>query len=310
MLDEATGTIRVATLTKVAVLELSVAQAREPGPGEACVAVDACGICGSDLHMFHGHHPILRPPLILGHEFVGRVVAVAPDVRDLRVGDRVVVVAGRGCGTCAVCLDGQFNRCEELKVIGGHLPGGLEDRVTLPADQFVQIPEKFSIESAALIEVAAVALHTVERCGSVAGRACLVLGCGPVGLVLTRVLRALDAGFIAATDVSLARRALAEASGADLVVDGLYPDEALLEAQPQRFDIAYECVGRQETLHQALRLTRRGAAIGLTAIFPGGSHHSNGSVTARRTIIDWRPDVSPKGFRCGDQLDAGGETQP
>lgn len=263
--------VRVATLEAARALRVDEIMPRRPGQDEVCVAVDACGICGSDMHMYFGHHPVLRPPIVMGHEFVGRVIARGSDVTTLAIGDRVVAIAGRGCGTCPACRGGHFNWCESLQVIGGHLPGGLSDQVVLPADQFVPVPETFTTEEAALVEVAAVALHTAHRCGPIDGRSCVILGAGPVGLMVTRVVRALGAGYVAVSDISRLRRDLAAQSGADAVFDGSdsTAEAALHSVRPLGFDIVIDCVGRQETLLQALRLTRRGGTIGLAAIFAG-----------------------------------------
>jgi L-iditol 2-dehydrogenase len=259
-----------ALLSAIEQLEIERVEGRAPSVGELRVAVDACGVCGSDLHMYLGEHPVLRPPLVMGHEFVGRVADVGAGVLTWRPGDRVVGMAGRGCGTCLACRDGHYNWCEQLQVIGGHVPGALAEEIVLPADQFVAVSDAIPEDQATLIEVGAVGMHTINRYGSVAGRACLVLGAGPVGLVVTRLLHALGAGPIVVTDVSATRRGLAERCGADLVVDPTAEgaEEQIRGCVGRGADVAFDCAGREATLQQALRLTRRGAAIVLTAIFP------------------------------------------
>ncbi|HTD78200.1 MAG TPA: alcohol dehydrogenase catalytic domain-containing protein [Chloroflexota bacterium] len=256
-----------ALLTDVEQIAVESVSTPRPAQGEVRVEVAACGVCGSDLHMYRGEHPILRPPLVMGHEFVGRVVERGPGARTLAEGQRVVGIAGRGCGVCAACQAGAFNWCASLQIIGGHLAGGLAEHVVLPEEQFFPIPDSISDEQAALIEVAAVAVHSVARAGPVAGRACLVLGAGPVGLVLLKVLRALDAGPTLATDVSPLRRDLALACGAG---QAWHPrDEShIVAAFPDGVDVAFDCAGREESVVQALRLTRRGGTVALTAIFP------------------------------------------
>jgi L-iditol 2-dehydrogenase len=259
-----------ALLSAVERLEIEAVQARQPAAGEARVAVAACGICGSDLHMYRGDHPILRPPLVMGHEFVGRVLDVGEGVAGVRPGDRVIGMAGRGCGECEACREGHYNWCEQLKVVGGHIAGALAEEIVLPEDQFLVIPDWIPDDQAALIEVGAVGMHTIHRYGSVEGRSCLVLGAGPVGLVLVKLLKALDAGPVVVGDISPTRRELARACGADSVID---PRAEGAEAQvkaafPRGLDVAFDCAGREETLLLALRLTRRGGSILLTAIFP------------------------------------------
>lgn len=258
-----------ATLDRVEHLVIEEVEPPPLGPGEVRVAVEACGVCGSDLHMYKGRHPVLRPPLVMGHEFVGRVVERAPDVPPEAEGRRVVAIAGRGCGTCPACRAGSFNRCAALQVIGGHVPGGLAELVTLPWDQFVPVPDAWPAETAALVEVAAVGVHTAERYGSVADRDVLVLGAGPIGLVLVRVLKALGARRVAAADVNPFRRRMAHEAGADVVYDLSHPEaEAMFRnLWPEGVDAAFDCAGRPETVVRGLELTARGGTVVLTAIF-------------------------------------------
>ena len=259
-----------ALLSAIKQIEIEETASKLPAAGEARVAIEACGICGSDLHMYDGSHPVLRPPLVMGHEFVGHVIDVGEGVTNVKPGDRVIGMAGRGCNECEACLEGHYNWCEQLKVIGGHIPGALAEELTLPSDQFLVIPDWIPDDQATLIEVGAVGMHTVQRYGDVAGKSCLVLGAGPVGLVLTACLKALWAGPIVVSDISAARREMAQTVGADTVINPLEEGaEDSVKAQfPRGMDVAFDCAGREATLLTALRLTRRGASIVLTAIFP------------------------------------------
>jgi L-iditol 2-dehydrogenase len=259
-----------ALLSDIKKIEIENVESKAPAAGEAKVAIDACGICGSDLHMYDGSHPVLRPPLVMGHEIVGHVTEVGAGVSDLKPGDRVVLMAGRGCNECEACKEGHYNWCEQLKVIGGHLPGALAEELVLPTEQFITIPDWIPDDQAALIEVAAVGMHTIKRYGDVEGKSCLVLGAGPVGLVLVSCLKALGAGPVVVSDISAARRELAHAKGGDIVFDPREDGaEDTIKAQfPRGLDVAFDCAGREASLHTALRLTRRGASIILTAIFP------------------------------------------
>ena len=258
-----------ALLSAIEKMEIETVEPTPPAAGEARVAVTACGICGSDLHMYHGDHPVLRPPLVMGHEFVGNVIDVGAGVTNLKAGDRVIGIAGRGCGTCVACQDGDWNWCEQLKVIGGHVPGALAEQITLPAEQFITIPAWIPDDQATLIEVGAVAMHTIHRYGDVEGKSCLVSGAGPVGLVLVKTLKALGASAVVVSDVSAARRDMALSSGADLVIDPRQDgaEDEVRAAFPRGLDVAFDCAGREASLLLALRLTRRGASIVLTAIF-------------------------------------------
>lgn len=259
-----------ALLSDIKKIEIESVPSKAPAAGEARVSIEACGICGSDLHMYDGSHPVLRPPLVMGHEFVGRVMDVGEGVTNVKPGDRVIGMAGRGCTECEACLEGHYNWCEGLKVIGGHIPGALAEELVLPSDQFLTIPEWIPQDQATLIEVGAVGMHTISRYGDVAGKSCLVLGAGPVGLVLTACLRAVGAGPIVVSDISPARREMAQQVGADLVINPLEDgaEDAVKARFPRGMEVAFDCAGREASLLSALRLTRRGASVILTAIFP------------------------------------------
>jgi 2-desacetyl-2-hydroxyethyl bacteriochlorophyllide A dehydrogenase len=263
--------MRSAVLYEVAQFRIEEVPSRAPGVGEVQIAVEGCGICGSDLHMYRGEHPALKPPLVMGHELVGLVTAVGATVVDFNVGDRVVAMAAQGCGQCDRCLSGNWNQCESLCVIGGQYPGGLSDQVLLPADQVLRIPDGIPLREAVLIEVAAVCMHATRRFGQVRGSSFLILGAGPVGLVLARVLFALGAAHVVLSDVSPGRRRLA---GSLSVGEVLNLNETadltkLRLAHAAGFDGAFDCAGRQATLNQALELTRRGGKVVLVAIFAG-----------------------------------------
>jgi L-iditol 2-dehydrogenase len=250
-----------ALLSAIKQIEIEEIASKAPAAGEARVAITACGICGSDLHMYDGSHPVLRPPLVMGHEFVGNVIDVGAGVTNVKPGDRVIGMAGRGCNECEACLEGHYNWCEQLKVIGGHIPGALAEELTLPSDQFLVIPDWIPDDQATLIEVGAVGMHTVQRYGDVTGKSCLVL---------TACLKALGAGEIVVSDISAARREMAQSVGADMVINPLEEgaEDAVKAKFPRGLEVAFDCAGREATLLTALRLTRRGASIVLTAIFP------------------------------------------
>ncbi|MGE3272040.1 MAG: zinc-binding dehydrogenase [Chloroflexota bacterium] len=259
-----------ALLSAIKQIEIEDTPSTAPAAGEAKVAIEACGICGSDLHMYDGSHPVLRPPLVMGHEFVGHVVDVGAGVTNVKPGDRVIGMAGRGCNECEACLEGHYNWCEQLKVIGGHIPGALAEELVLPSDQFLVIPDWIPDDQATLIEVGAVGMHTIARYGDVTGKSCLVAGAGPVGLVLTACLKAVGAGPIVVSDISPARREMAQTVGADMVINPLEDgaEDSVKAKFPRGLEVAFDCAGREASLLSALRLTRRGASIILTAIFP------------------------------------------
>ncbi|WP_405718092.1 2,3-butanediol dehydrogenase [Streptomyces sp. NBC_01537] len=238
-----------------------------PGPGEVTIEVAYCGICGSDLHEYaDGPHAVpvgdphplsgVAAPIVLGHEFCGIVTEVGGGVTGVAPGDRVAVEPHYRCGGCPRCLAGEYNICRHFGFAGlmGH--GGLAERATVPAYMLHRLPEQVSLEQAAVLEPAAVALHAVRRAGIRRGETVAVLGLGPIGLLVTQLAALYGAGHIVAADRSAARRELAlrlgaAETGADLadVVGG------------EGADVVFEAVGSEDTLRACLAATRRGGRV-------------------------------------------------
>lgn len=262
--------MKQAVLTEVGKFTVLETEARQPGPKEVLIRTMACGICGSDIHMFEGHHPVLKPPLVMGHEFSGTIEAVGAEVTEFSAGDYVLLIPGQGCGKCPACQSGYFNRCRHLQVIGGHIPGGFAEFVTVEARQVLKIPPYFPPEEAALVEVTSVAVHSVERLGNVEGKDVIVFGAGPIGLSTLQVLKAYGAKTVLVSDVAEGRLELARQLGADFVLNPLETDIkafVLEEINPEGIDGAIDCAGQEATLRSALEVTANGARIILTAIF-------------------------------------------
>ncbi|MFC5702641.1 zinc-binding dehydrogenase [Cohnella faecalis] len=251
---------------------MEVQEAARPAikANEVLVENEVCGICGSDLHIYGGNHPVLKPPVSMGHEFAGRVVEVGADVRSIRIGDYVCAIPGVGCGKCEPCQAGKFNLCRELKVIGGLYPGGFAEYTAVPEYNIVKIPELFSATDGAMVESAAVAVHAVSRMKSVEGKKIAVLGAGPIGLLIIQVLKAFGAKLVVASDPIESRRDIASRLGADIVID---PTKENVEERIQAevggigLDGAFDVAGIELTLGQALAVTKNGGEIVITALF-------------------------------------------
>jgi L-gulonate 5-dehydrogenase len=200
--------------------EMSVRQATvpTPGPGQALVAVEAVGLCGSDFHLFDGTHPYARFPQTQGHEFAGVVSDLGPDYDGpLRTGQRVAVEPLVPCGTCFACRRGRYNCCRDLKVMGAHIPGALAEYVTVPTTALHPAGD-LDAPTAALIEPVSIGLQAVDRGAIAAGDTVVVLGAGPIGLAVT--LGAVDRGArVLVADRVPARLEHARAFGAHTVVD-------------------------------------------------------------------------------------------
>jgi 2-desacetyl-2-hydroxyethyl bacteriochlorophyllide A dehydrogenase len=240
-----------------------------PGADGAVVAVEATAICGSDLHFYDGDIPVGRG-FSVGHEFLGTVVEVGPDVRRFRVGDRVLTASVAGCGHCDGCATGDPITCVEgPKVFGsGGLPGGQASVVAVPSADFqlLRIPEGLDDEAALLLTDN---LNTgwigAKRADIPAGGTVVVLGLGAVGLCAVRGAFALGAGRVLAADPVAGRRALAADSGA-IPIEGS-TTEAVLEATGGRgADAVIDAVALDTTLTDALTCVRAGGTVSVIGV--------------------------------------------
>jgi 2-desacetyl-2-hydroxyethyl bacteriochlorophyllide A dehydrogenase len=164
-----------------------------PGPGEVLVAIRRVGVCGTDLHAFHGRQPFIEYPRILGHELGVEVLAVGTDVRNVRRGDRAALRPYLECGRCDTCLRGWPNCCPDLSVIGAHVDGGMRERQVIPADH-VHASDRLSFDELALVETLSIGGHAVARAAPAPGDRVLVLGAGPIGLSVVAFL--LESGVV------------------------------------------------------------------------------------------------------------------
>jgi len=161
---------------------------RPPGPGEVRIDVAYTGICGTDLHIRHGAMDArVRRPAVIGHEMAGRLAEVGEGVPGWAVGDPVTVVPLESCGTCPACRAGHRHICHNLNFVGIDSPGSLQSSWTVPAHLLASLPAQLSLRTGALVEPVAVAAHDVRRAGQITGQKTVVVGGGPIGLLVARV---------------------------------------------------------------------------------------------------------------------------
>jgi (R,R)-butanediol dehydrogenase/meso-butanediol dehydrogenase/diacetyl reductase len=190
----------------------------EPGPGEVVVEVARAAICGTDASEW-AHGPILcRPPVVLGHEFTGRVVAAGADVA-LPMGARVVSGAGISCGGCEWCQAGRTNLCASYRTLGLQVDGGLAELVMSPASICRVVPDAVSDDAASMAQPFAVALHAVRRSRLAAGETCVVIGAGGIGAFIVAGAAARKPGKLIAVDIDPDRLATARGLGAGEALD-------------------------------------------------------------------------------------------
>jgi (R,R)-butanediol dehydrogenase/meso-butanediol dehydrogenase/diacetyl reductase len=190
-------------------LQTGQATAVPPGPGEVEIAPAYVGICGTDLHIFHGSMDArVKAPAVLGHEMSGRITRVGAGVADWQPGDAVTVMPLRWDGDCPACLAGHRHICHRLDFIGIDSPGAMQQRWTVPAATLVRLPSTLALDSAALVEPTAVAVHDVGRAAVRAGERVVVVGGGPIGMLIALIARSRGAE-VRLVEISEHRRSVA-----------------------------------------------------------------------------------------------------
>jgi D-arabinitol dehydrogenase (NADP+) len=225
--------------------ELAVREAPdpEPGPSDVLIRVAACGICGTDQHIYDGDFggPL---PIIGGHELVGEVVAVGDQlVEDIRVGQRVAVDPNVSCGSCFFCQRGQVNHCLRLSVIGVTRDGGFADYVVAPETHVYSVGD-MDYEMAAFIEPISCVVYGLKRLRIPVGANALIYGAGPIGLLMLQLVNHGGAGAVTIVDLKKDKLELGQRLGAsDVVLASDGADAALREVSPLGFDVVIDCTG-------------------------------------------------------------------
>jgi L-iditol 2-dehydrogenase len=234
------------------------------GPTDVLVRVHAVGVCGSDLHGYLGHTGRRIPPLVMGHEATGEVVAVGDGVRELQPGDRVATNTIAACGHCRPCLAGERAICENRRILGMDAPGAYAEYVVWPEDSLPRLPDGLSYEAGALAEPLAVALHAVNMAGIKPGDAVLIAGAGPIGVLAHLLARIAGAGTIIVSDLHADRLRSARALGADVVVDASAADPVAVAREltgGSGVDVAIEAVGAGATARQTIDAVRNAGTV-------------------------------------------------
>jgi L-idonate 5-dehydrogenase len=247
-------------------LRIEERESEKPGPGQVEIAIEAGGICGSDLHYYHhgGFGTVrVREPMILGHEVAGTIKVLGAGVSALAVGDRVAVSPSRPCNTCEYCLRGQQNHCLNMRFYGSampmpHIQGAFRQRLVAEAWQCHKVSSGVSANEAACAEPFAVTLHAVARAGSLLGKRVLVTGCGPIGALAIIAARAHGAREIVATDVTDAVLEKVRQIGADRTINvATHHDElGAYSANKGYFDVQFEASGNERAVRSGLEVLK------------------------------------------------------
>jgi len=253
--------------------KMVVTDVEEPtvGADDVLVQVEACGICGSDIHGYDGSTGRRIPPLVMGHEAAGVVVSVGERVTDLEIGTRVTFDSMVSCGECEFCRKGDGNLCDNRMVLGVSCGeyrrhGAFAERISVPRRIVYRLPESLSFEHAALVEAVSVAVHAVNVTPIQLGDTAVIVGSGMIGLLTLQAARAAGASQIIAVDVNNKRLDVAKELGADYGLNAQeesIPDVVRKLTEGRGADVALEVVGATGTINTAIESVRKGGNVTL-----------------------------------------------
>ena len=241
------------------------------GDDDVLVKIKMIGICGSDIHVYHGTHPFTKYPVTQGHEVSGKVAKVGKNVKSVKPGDKVTIEPQVRCGRCYPCRHGKYNLCEELKVMGFQTTGTASEYFKAPEINVTRLPDEMDYKRGAMIEPLAVAVHAIKRAGDVKGLRISVIGAGPIGNLVAQTAKALGAD-VMLSDISDYRLELGRKVGIEHAYNTKEMDynDALLDCfGPDKADVIYDCAGNDITMNSAIRSARKGSTIILVAVYAG-----------------------------------------
>ena len=241
------------------------------GDDDVLIKIKMIGICGSDIHVYHGLHPFTKYPVTQGHEVSGEVVEVGKNVKSVKPGDKVTIEPQVRCGKCYPCRHGKYNLCESLKVMGFQTTGAASEYFKAPEINVTKLPDDMDYKKGAMIEPLAVAVHAISRVGDVNGLNISVIGAGPIGNLVAQTAKALGAN-VMLSDISDYRLTLGNKTGIEHVYNTKNMDynDALIDCfGPDKADVIYDCAGNDITMNSAIRSARKGSTIILVAVYAG-----------------------------------------
>lgn len=242
----------------------------QPGPEDVQIAVAYCGVCGTDLHIYHGHmdHRV-RLPQVIGHEMAGTVYAVGEQVSTWKPGDRVTVRPLDHCGHCPACRNGHSHICMDLKFLGIDTPGAMQSLWTVPAHTLHRLPDSLDFQQGALIEPLAVACHDVRMAGLQPGEYAVVQGGGPIGMLVALVARQAGAKVLL-SEVNPFRLALARELGFEAVnpLEADLPKRVEADTGGAGADVVFEVAGVPAAAAMMTRLVRVRGRVVIVAVYP------------------------------------------
>lgn len=252
------------------VIEFKEVEKPSPQKNEVLMQVKRIGICGSDIHVFHGKHPYTSYPVIQGHEISGVISEIGEEVQRISVGDKATFMPQITCGECYPCRHGMYHICDSLRVMGFQAEGAAQEFFAINEDNILKVPDNMHFDHVAFIEPISVAVHALSRGGDVEGKNILVLGAGTIGNLVGQVAMASGVRSVLITDILDYKLMKAKQCGLSLAVNPHTEDlnEAIVKSfGSDRADLIVECVGVEETITQAIDNARKGTTIVVVGVF-------------------------------------------
>lgn len=238
---------------------------------EVLVRVKRIGVCGSDIHVYHGQHPYTPFPVVQGHELSCEIVETGGGVSGFSTGDKVTIEPQLSCGECYSCKTGLYNLCDELKVIGFQAPGAASEFYAARADRIVRLDNNMTHADGAMVEPLAVAVRAVAQAGDVTGLNVLVLGAGPIGNLVAQTARGMGAESVLISDINPFRLEIAKKCGIERTVNPIEEDleDSVIShfGSYRRADIIFDCAGVPASINGAIACARKGTPIIVVAVF-------------------------------------------
>jgi len=262
--------MRQAVMTQPGHIEFNEVAEPVAGPGEILLRVKKIGVCGSDIHVWHGLHPFTPYPVVQGHEFSAVVEAVGEGVTKVKPGMKATAAPQQVCGVCNPCKRGDYHICDELKVRGFQAPGCAQDLFVVSEERIVAFPDSLTFEQGALIEPAAVSAHSTRRAPALASKNVVVFGAGTIGNLVAQAARCRGAKKVMITDLSDFRLQKALDAGVDVACNVSKEDfsEKVKETfGDEGFDVAFECAGAEASLDAAVQNIQKGGDIVAVGVY-------------------------------------------
>ncbi len=263
--------MRQATMTSPGVIEhIDVPVPEKLKPNEVLLKIQRIGVCGSDIHVFRGEHPATPYPVVQGHEYSAIVEAVGEKVAKARTGMKATARPQLVCGECGPCKRGQYNTCQKLKVQGFQASGVAQDYFVVPEDRLIILPDSLTLEQGAMIEPAAVGVHSTGRSTGLKGKNVVVAGAGTIGNLVAQFAKARGAKKVLITDISNFRLGKAKECGIEETLNVMEtPFEEGIKTcfGNEGFQVGFEAAGVQATLDYLMANVEKGGEVVILGVY-------------------------------------------